>query len=183
MRISLENRHVFLKEFSGFERLIPLRDKEALSKCELSGSFVRIANLAKKYIKRLAKYRENTSLLEGSHYPGGRLMSIERFMQDPWLSRGRLLTNHMTEQRENLFFHYLEISEEMGKEKPLSFLLDALEGYFKALLVRSATSAERHFEDVFFSALVGVYLVSFFELLMDWFYSDPDDEDFEEEEW
>ena len=71
----------------------------------------------------------------------------------------------------------------MTKEKPISFFLDALENYFKGVLARAATSAEREFEDVFFSALIGVYLLSLFELLMDYFYSDPEDEDFEEEEW
>ena len=83
MRISLENRHIFLEEFSGFEGLIPVRDKELLRKCELGGNFVRIANLAKKYIKRITKHRENNPILQGSHYPGDRLLSIERFMKDP----------------------------------------------------------------------------------------------------
>ena len=71
----------------------------------------------------------------------------------------------------------------MKKEKPISFFLDALEDYFKGVLARSATALEREFESVFFSALIGVYLLFLFELLMDYFYSDPDDEDFEEEEW
>ena len=70
----------------------------------------------------------------------------------------------------------------MKKEKPISFFLDALEDYFKVVLARAATSTERQFEDVLFSALIGVYLLFLFELLMDYFYSDPDDEDFEEEE-
>ena len=167
MKTSLERRNIFLETFSGFERIIPIRDKESLKKCELSGSFIRITNLAKKYLKRLAKYRENTSLLQGSHFIGDRLMSIERFMQDPWIARGRVLTHDITEEREKLFFHYLEISEEEVKEKPLSYLLDALETYFKRVLARSATAAERELESVFFNALVGVYLVCFFELLMD----------------
>lgn len=167
MKTSLEDRNIFLETFSGFERIIPIRDKESLKKCELAGNFIRIANLAKKYLKRLAKYRENTSLLQGSHYIGNRLMSIERFMQDPWLSRGRVLTNEITEEREKLFFHYLEIFDEAAKEKPLSHLLDALETYFKAVMARSSTALEREFESVFFNALVGVYLVCFFELLMD----------------
>ena len=98
------------------------------------------------------------------------------------MSRLRLYSNGLTPEREKLFFHYLEISEEMAKEKPISFFLDALENYFKGVLVRSATSAEREFEDVFFSALIGVYLLFLFELLMDYFYKDPEDEDFEEEE-
>lgn len=167
MKTSLEDRNIFLQTFSGFERIIPIRDKESLKKCELAGKFISIENLAKKYIKRLAKYRENTALLRGSHHIGDKLMSIERFMQDPWLSRGRVLTNEITKEREKLFFYYLEVSDEVFKEKPLSYLVDALENFFKAVRVRSATSTERQFEDVFFSALIGVYLVCFFEMLMD----------------
>lgn len=167
MKTSLEDRNIFLETFSGFERIIPIRDKESLKKCELGGNFIRTANLARKYLKRLAKYRENTALLQGSHYIGNRLMSIERFMKDPWLSRGRVLTDEITEEREKLFFYYLEISDEPAKEKPLSHLLDALETYFKRVLARSSTALEREFESVFFNALVGVYLVCFFELLMD----------------
>lgn len=83
MRISLEDRSIFLQEFSEFEQLIPVRDKEALRKCELSGNFVRIANLAKKYIKRITKHRRDSAILQGSHYPGDTLLSIERFMKDP----------------------------------------------------------------------------------------------------
>lgn len=83
MRISLEDRHIFLEEFSGFEVEIAPRDREALRKCELSGNFVRIANLAKKYIKRITKHRENNPILQGSHYPGDTLLSIERFIKDP----------------------------------------------------------------------------------------------------
>ena len=83
MGISLQDRHIFLEEFCGFGELIPVRDKEALRKCELSGNFVKISNLAKKYIKRITKHRENNPILQGSHYPGDSLLSIERFMNDP----------------------------------------------------------------------------------------------------
>ena len=185
MKTTLEDRYIFLEIFWGFERLIPVSDREALKKSKLSGNFVRVRKLAKKYIKKLVKYRENTTLLQDSHYLGGRIISIEGFMQDPWLSRRRALTNGITLEREKLFYHYLEISNEMAKEKRLSHLLDVWGAYFKGVVVRLGTTPEQGggFGFVFFPALVGVYLVCFFELLMDWFYTDPEDEGFEEEEW